>query len=44
MWIRRTRLGLHGEARCAAVNLHLEHAIDARIGPVGRGEVFYRQA
>src|SRR5580704_3319563 len=44
MRVRRTGLGLHGEARAAVAGLHPEDGIDALIRPVGRGEVFYRQA
>src|SRR5580704_7104809 len=44
MRVRRTGLGLHGEARAAVAGLHPEDGIDALIRAVGRGEVFYRQA
>src|SRR5260370_8520590 len=44
MRVGRAGLGLHGEARAAVVGLHLKDGIDALIRPVGRGEVFYRQA
>ena len=44
MRIRRAGLGLYSEAHAAAVGLHLKDGIDASIRPVGRGEVFHRQA